>query len=251
LLGTSLVWLLFDIVEYGLRQNDAAIFNATKSGSYTDSILTVAATRMLVLPSLAFAPWLLQQFSSKRVQLVGFAGCCALNAVLALAYVGLKEKALLFDAVYIAQLSFQSLMGASTVAIAAEIYPSAVKCTGAAISAASGKVGATLGSYFFTELKNEGHINLIFWAAAGTSAFALLLSMAITPYYNGTTLSKAEQLAEAGKIAEAGRMLYSGPQMTNKEQQEQQEQGKSAVTTPTSAGDSDTSTREPSAEELC
>lgn len=57
---------------------------------------------------------------------------------------------------YIVQLSFQSLPGVTTMAISAEIYPSMVRGTGAGISAACGKVGATLGSYVFSELKLLG-----------------------------------------------------------------------------------------------
>lgn len=47
---------------------------------------------------------------------------------------------------YITQLSFQSLPGVTTMAISAEIYPSMVRGTGAGISAACGKLGATLGT---------------------------------------------------------------------------------------------------------
>ena len=54
---------------------------------------------------------------------------------------------------YILQLSFQSMPGVTTMAISAEIYPSMVRGTGAGISAACGKVGATVGSYSFSELK--------------------------------------------------------------------------------------------------
>lgn len=43
--------------------------------------------------------------------------------------------------------------GVTTMAISAEIYPSMVRGTGAGISAACGKVGATVGSYTFSELK--------------------------------------------------------------------------------------------------
>ena len=43
-------------------------------------------------------------------------------------------------------------------AISAEIYPSMVRGTGAGISAAFGKLGATVGSYAFSELKNLGYI---------------------------------------------------------------------------------------------
>merc|ERR1712118_228785 len=68
------------------------------------------------------------------------------------------------------------------------IYPSAVRGTGAAISAASGKLGATVGSFFITMLNEMDMINTIFWVVSGTSCAALLLTFLTTPRYNGTTL---------------------------------------------------------------
>ena len=62
-----------------------------------------------------------------------------------MAYKPLKESSILFFSLYILQLSFQSLPGVTSMAISAEIYPSMVRGTGAGISAALGKVGATLG----------------------------------------------------------------------------------------------------------
>merc|ERR1712187_709859 len=117
LLGTALIWLLFDIVEYGLKQNDAAIFSADSDAPYRESILTVFFTRLLVIPSLVLAPWLLKQLPSKRVQLIGFVGCAVMNLVLAVGYSNLKDMDILFAALYIIQLSFQSLPGVTTMAI--------------------------------------------------------------------------------------------------------------------------------------
>jgi len=211
LLGTALNWLLFDIVEYGLKQNDAAIF-AKVVTPYSLSVLTVLATRCLVIPSLVFAPWLLTKLSSKHVQLIGFTGCLFANLALAAGYGDLKEIVLLFDAVYIVQLSFQSLPGVTTMAISAEIFPSAMRGTGAGISAASGKVGATLGSFFFTMMKEHGYISEIFWTVVCTSGLALILTLAVTPYYNGHTLDNAESIAITGDLRAARKALYSGPQ---------------------------------------
>lgn len=149
LLGTAGCWFLYDIVEYGLKQNDAAIFEAGTDAAYSQSVLDVFFTRLLVIPSLIVAPWLLSKTSSKRVQFIGFAGCAVANFILAVAYGPLKEISALFFTLYIVQLSFQSLPGVTTMAISAEIYPSMVRGTGAGISAACGKVGATLGSYVF------------------------------------------------------------------------------------------------------
>merc|ERR1712048_638622 len=181
LLGTALIWLLFDIVEYGLKQNDAAIFSADSDAPYRESILTVFFTRLLVIPSLVLAPWLLKQLPSKRVQLIGFLGCTVMNLVLACGYDNLKKMDILFAALYIFQLSFQSLPGVTT-----------------------------LGSYFFTMLQDRGFINEIFWIVTGTSTLACILTAFLTPLYNGATLDKAEELAEQDKLAEAKTVLFSG-----------------------------------------
>jgi PHS family inorganic phosphate transporter-like MFS transporter len=215
LLGTASIWLLFDIVEYGLKQNDAAIFSADQSGPYRNSVLTVFFTRLLVIPSLAIAPLLLKLTRSKWVQAGGFCGCILANLTLAMFYTQLHKEDLAhvvsFDSLYIVQLSFQSLPGVTTMAIPAEIFPSTVKGTGAGISAASGKVGAVLGSYFFTMMKNNGHIEKIFWVVACTSAFALVLTLLLTPLYSGETIDRAEALAADGQMKEACKMLYSDP----------------------------------------
>jgi PHS family inorganic phosphate transporter-like MFS transporter len=211
LIGTAGCWLLFDVVEYGLKQNDAAIFSAEANRPFSDSVLTVFFTRILVIPSLAFAPWFLKQVSSKRVQLIGFLGCLLANVVLAIGSNGLKQEVLLFDALYIMQLSFQSLPGVTTMAISAEIFPSAVRGTAAGISAASGKIGATIGSYVFSELKNKDEIAAIFWSVVGTMVLATFLTLVAIPLYNGRTLDLADSLAREGRVREAAKMLYSGP----------------------------------------
>ena len=86
-----------------------------------------------------------------------------------------------------------------------------VRGAAAGISAACGKLGATVGSYFFSELKNLGEIRGIFWTVFATSALATLLTALSTPYYNGSTLDSADKLARDGKPRQALKMLYSGP----------------------------------------
>merc|ERR1719215_84974 len=211
LIGTALIWFLFDIVEYGLKQNDAEIFAKNDDGPYRNSVLTVAFTRLLVIPSLAFVPWLLKRWPSKRVQMVGFFGCAIVNFVLATGYFQLREMTILFDALYIVQLSCQSLPGVTTMAIPAEIFPSAVKGTGAAISAASGKLGATCGSFFFTWLKEQDMVRTIFLVVTFTSTVALGLTCLLIPNYNGNTLDAAQKLATEGKLSSACAVLFNGP----------------------------------------
>lgn len=208
LLGTSLIWLLFDIVEYGLKQNDAAIFAAESNRPYRESILQVLATRLLVIPSLALASWLVTQMSTKKVQALGFIGCLIANLALALGYNWLKSVKVLFVGLYVIQLSCQSLPGVTTLAIPASIFPSVVRGTASAISAASGKMGAVIGSYMFTLLQQDKRISEIFWTVVLTSGLAIVLTMILTPSYTGTSLDYAEALSQEHKPKEAKDVLY-------------------------------------------
>jgi len=198
-------------VEYGLKQNDAAILSPADDAPYYMTALSVLITRLLVIPSLAFAPWLLSKTYGKWVQFGGFLGCALMNGILAIWYGPLKPITVLFDAIYILQMSFQSLPGVTTMAIPADIYPSCIRGTGAGISAAMGKVGATFGSYYFSQLKNEGHINAIFWFVTITAAVAALLTWVTIPKYNGNTLDDCDALIQAGDSQEAAKVLFSGP----------------------------------------
>ena len=71
-------------------------------------------------------------------------------------------------------------------AISAEIYPSMVRGTGAGISAACGKVGATVGSYSFSELKKLGAIQgwCCFVALHRILAFCILYGFGKFGWYN-------------------------------------------------------------------
>jgi len=265
LAGTAFCWFLYDIVEYGLKQNDAAIFGTDKkpetmltllngtsipatnvilNGSfaiiggmwqnvtvftpppppYSSSVLTVFLTRLLVIPSLVMASFLPKMFPIKWMQFAGFAGTSVINLILAMNYAGLKANHIVFfDALYVVQLSFQSLPGVTTMAIPAEIFPCAYKGTAHGISAAFGKVGATLGSYFFAFLKDQDMKPAIFYTVCATSVGGALLTLAATPAYNGNTLDRMEELARAGEESRAVKVLYSGPLKAPFDEEEEEE----------------------------
>lgn len=215
LCGTALAWFMYDIIEYGLKQNDAAIFSAS-TDDYKASVMTVFLTRILVIPSQLVAAYLPKFMCIKWAQLIGFAGCAAVNLILALGYPELHSsktmiKTMFFDTLYIVQLSFQSFLGVTTMAIPAEIFPSAFKGTAHGISAAMGKVGATVGSYSFSTLNHKGYMQSIFAIVTAVSILATIVTMALTPLYNGNTLDQVEELAQSGDTARAVKTLYSGP----------------------------------------
>ena len=76
------------------------------------------------------------------------------------------------------QLSFQSLPGVTVMAISAEIYPSI------------GKLGATVGSYLFSELQSRGEERGICWTVFATSALLCYLQPSGLPPTTGTRLTR-------------------------------------------------------------
>merc|ERR1719215_1663225 len=150
--------------------------------------------------------------------MMGFSGILVVNAVLWFGYTDIKNEMMpAFVALYIVQLSFQSFPGVTTMAIPADIYPSAVKGTGSAVSAASGKVGAFVGSFLMTWLKDNDLIQEIFEVVACIGCAALVITVFLTPYYNGATLRAAERCFVEGNPKEAVTILYGGPRAEDDE----------------------------------
>lgn len=211
LIATAGAWFLFDIVEYGLKQNDADIFEAA-SDDYKDGCLANFFNKLLAIPSLWIAAWLPTIISTKWIQLVGFFFCFFFNGILAIWYPTLSNgNPFLFQAVYLAQLSFQSLNGVSTMAIPADVFPSAIKGAGHGVSAACGKFGAMIGSFVFAQMKHAGHLQGIFVCVTTTSVIATILTWFMTPNYNRNTLDIMEKTACLGDPSDACDVLYCGP----------------------------------------
>merc|ERR1711871_1887693 len=122
--------------------------------------------------------------SCKISQSIGFIGCGVVTLILAFDYYplhgghGHDGHAAVFNTLYMVQYSFQMFMGVTTMAIAAQVFPEKFAGTGAGIAAALGKVGATIGTYLFSDLSQDEKYGLIFAVTSVSCAVGLAVTFA-------------------------------------------------------------------------
>jgi MFS transporter, PHS family, inorganic phosphate transporter len=195
LVGASLCWLLFDFVYYGNTISSPMINklispHASLIGtiSITLVIFTVAA-----LPGYLLAALTIDRIGRRLMQAGGF-------AIIAAAFLGLwlipgattsvLPFVLLFGATY-----FFAEFGPNTTTFVypAEIFPVHVRTTSHGIAAASGKLGAFVGTYALTALLPAIGFSKTSAIVAGVSLLGLLVTVALLPEPKGVSL---EELTE-------------------------------------------------------
>jgi len=207
LLGAAIGWFMYDLVEYGLKSNDTEIFGGN-AATHLAQARAVSLNRYTQVPFLAIAAFALACINTKTSQCIGFLGCGAVCLVLAMDYQGLHDQGgSLFFVLYMMQLAFQAFCGTTTLAIPSQVFPSSFVGSGAGISAATGKIGATIGTYLFAAWGE--HWARIFATCVGTCAVGLLVTVFAVPGYNAEKLKNMEKLAGMGDEAAAVRSLYA------------------------------------------
>ncbi len=158
LLFTAIPWFLMDIALYGVGLFTPTILmgltNGTGASTDTqfikDDIIATqqaAFTDVFLIVGFAINILLVERTGRIRLQLVGFLGMFASLAVLA--YTGKAGPEWL---ILLAFIAFNTMMNAgpnaTTYLLPAEVYPTLLRATGHGIAAASGKVGAVIGTFF-------------------------------------------------------------------------------------------------------
>lgn len=199
LASTALAWFFYDVVEYGLKNNDVSIFSAG-SGSTPKALAASFESLTLSLPFLIFAAIFVGKFPTKYAQLLGFFALIWLNGAIAtFNSESTKDHQGLFKALYILQTGFQAFPGITTIAIPADIFPSAVRGSCHGLSAFSGKLGAIIGSYWFTWIKdtpedfNGESIQFIFIVVTVSCVAGFFVTLLLTPTYDGPALNAMDQ----------------------------------------------------------
>jgi len=158
LVFTALPWFLMDIALYGVGLFTPTILmgltNGTGAMSDTqfikDDIIATqqaAFTDIFLILGFAINILLVERTGRIRLQLVGFIGMAV--SLAALAYTGKAGPEWL---ILLAFIAFNTMMNAgpnaTTYLLPAEVYPTHLRATGHGIAAASGKVGAVIGTFF-------------------------------------------------------------------------------------------------------
>ncbi|KAL6907406.1 hypothetical protein ACP4OV_002445 [Aristida adscensionis] len=214
LVGTASTWLLLDIAYYSQNLFQKDIFSAVgwipaaKTMSALDELFHIARAQTLIalcgtVPGYWFTVAFIDTFGRFKIQLVGFFMMTAFMLGLAVPYEHWSSPGnhTWFVVMYGFTFFFANFgPNATTFIVPAEIFPARLRATCHGISAASGKVGAIVGSFGFQYLAQSqdpakvahgyhpgiGVRNSLFFLAA-CSAFGFMLTF-LVPEPKGKSL---------------------------------------------------------------
>ncbi|HEY7279069.1 MAG TPA: MFS transporter [Trebonia sp.] len=192
LAGASLSWLLFDFVYYGNTISSPAINKlVSPHASLVGATgITLAIFAVAALPGYLLAALTIDKIGRRLMQATGFAVIAAAFCGLWLipgATTTLVPFLLLFGATY-----FFAEFGPNTTTFVypAEIFPVRVRTTSHGIAAASGKLGAFIGTYALTALLPAIGLGRTSGIVAGVAVFGLLATVTLLPEPKGMSLEK-------------------------------------------------------------
>ncbi|KAL0090256.1 major facilitator superfamily domain-containing protein [Phycomyces blakesleeanus] len=166
LLGTTLSWFLLDIAFYGTGLNNAYILEAIGYSSkptpfetlWSNTVGQLIITCLGSVPGYYLTVIFIERWGRRPIQIMGFAACTVLFAIMGGAYYQLRDNAIpAFITIFTLAQLFQNF-GANTTTfiIPGEVFPTKVRASAHGISAASGKAGAILASFAFNVLVDSG-----------------------------------------------------------------------------------------------
>lgn len=160
LLVTSLAWFLLDVTFYGTGQFKHDVFDALHKDHWADSAEHARAAAvfglyvsLMGIPGYWLAAYLIDAHISKRnLQLAGFAVLAVVYVVLA--GVGVREDYGVLGLLVFGLSFFVSNVGPNTTTFVmpSQLFPENIRSTANGVSAASGKLGAVVGSAIFANL---------------------------------------------------------------------------------------------------
>lgn len=174
LLGTAGCWFLFDIAFYAQNLFSASILSVVglRDPSLQQITLENVFIALMGLPGYYVACFFINRLGRRLIQLQGFFLQSLLFLCLAFWWEDLKINAILFIILFGCTLFFANFgPNTTTFVLPTEMYPTQIRGTCHGISAASGKVGAAIGSFGFSiwvEDKSFGYPGAFYTFAALT-----------------------------------------------------------------------------------
>ncbi len=212
LFATASCWFLLDIAFYFSN-----IFNPTvltmvgflAQGSPHATVLNLAEGNIVIalfatVPGYWAAVWLIDRWGRRGLQILGF-GVMALSfGCLALFYHTILGASLaLFLLVYATTFFFANFgPNTTTFVIPSEVYPTPFRATGHGISAASGKMGAAIATFFLPLFLLSNGLESTLMVLAGVSLLGFLISLALTPETAGKALEDVSREDELHLMVE-------------------------------------------------
>ncbi|KAH8556871.1 major facilitator superfamily domain-containing protein [Umbelopsis sp. PMI_123] len=166
LFGTASTWFLLDIAFYGLGLNNTIILNAIGFSSkptpwetlWNNAVGQVIISALGSVPGYYLTVFTIEKMGRRTIQLMGFAMCTILFAILGGAYHQILNASMPgFIVIFTLAQLFQNWgANATTFIIPGEVFPTKVRASAHGISAASGKAGAILASFAFNVVVEIG-----------------------------------------------------------------------------------------------
>ncbi|CAO2198244.1 unnamed protein product [Urochloa humidicola] len=174
LIGTATTWFLLDIAFYSQNLTQKDIFPAIKlTDPATDinaltEVFQISKAMFLVallgtFPGYWVTVALIDKMGRYLIQLIGFFMMSVFMLIMGIMYKDLKSKHTTLFALFYALTFFFANFGpnSTTFVLPAELFPTRVRSTCHAISAASGKAGAIVAAYGVQSLTLKGDVKYI------------------------------------------------------------------------------------------
>ncbi len=199
LIGASVAWFLFDFVYYGNTIASPLIVSkvAPHAGLITQTAYTLAIFAVAALPAYFLAAATIGRIGRKLMQALGFTAMATAFFLLWVVPAPTTDVVLfliLFGATY-----FFAEFGPNTTTFVypAEIFPVRVRTTCHGIAAASGKIGAFIGTYALTSLLSSTGLGRVSLLVAVIAAAGALVTVWLLPEPKGKSL---EELSETANL---------------------------------------------------
>lgn len=169
LLGTTTTWFLLDIAFYSNNLTQKDIFpamNLVKKAEEVNALEEVYETSKAMFlvallgtfPGYWFTVFLIEKLGRFKIQLIGFFMMSIFMAVLGVRYNYLKSHPAEFAVLYGLTFFFANFgPNSTTFVLPAELFPTRVRSTCHALSAASGKAGAIVGAFGIQNYTLDGN----------------------------------------------------------------------------------------------
>merc|ERR1719215_1216581 len=197
LAGTSGTWLIYNVVTFGVGLFSTSIFPAASG--------LAAAGIVLRINTVALSGYMLAIYLSGHIRLKSMLMYAAAGMAVCFMILSVKLEHDRVRCLWIFAL-MRSLdvlgPGMVTFCLPAQVFPTRIRATAHGISAASGKLGAVVGTVIFPMLYAAAGLQAVMACMAFVSAIAALFTQLFTPLYGESTLEEIAALDPASGVAQ-------------------------------------------------
>ena len=202
LFGCAASWFLVDVAFYSQNLTQGTVFStigwlpSAYTMTTTEEAFHVARAQAIIslsstVPGYWFTVFTIERMGRWRIQMMGFFFMTLFMGILAGDYTNLTTyHTSAFVAIYALTFFFANWgPNATTFVVPAEVFPTQYRTTGHGISAAGGKLGATLGAFGFNYMSQNVSLQAALGLLTGIS-FLGMLSTLLIPDVTGKTLEE-------------------------------------------------------------